>query len=251
MRLAIAGDWHANADWAEQAIAHAAQERADAIVHLGDYGYQFTAGFRNRVELALAAAHLSLYFVDGNHENFPVLNRFPVQPSGLRRVSQRVFHLPRGYRWEWAGLRFLAVGGAYSVDRKWREPGLSWWPEEEIRDDDVARAVKGGTVDVLVSHDCPQGVDIPGLDESANLFDPVELLRANGHRHQLNRVASATRPSWIWHGHYHVNYATTVDLGYGPVQVRGLDMDGTSLGANVSVVDVELMRVVNPEGGEA
>src|SRR6478609_1819971 len=118
MKIAFAGDWHANTDWAVRAIEYARGEGAEHILHLGDYGYDFEPGFRNKVELALAQAHIKLWFVDGNHENFTWLYQQPVSENGLRRISEHVYHLPRGFRWEWAGYKFLAVGGAFSVDRK-------------------------------------------------------------------------------------------------------------------------------------
>lgn len=242
MKIAFAGDWHANARWGVHAIEYAASSGADIIVHLGDYGYEFTAQFRSQVERALTEAGLELWFVDGNHERFPKLLNYPLQPDGRRRVTGQVFHLPRGFRWEWDGVRFLALGGAYSIDRKWRVPHVSWWPEEEITHQQVADCIAGGPADVLVSHDCPTGVDIPGLSETAHLWPPLDLIRAENHRLQLRRVTDVVQPRWIWHGHYHRQYSATADLGYGPVEVRGLDMDGTSLAANVEVVDLDTLR---------
>lgn len=239
-RIAVAGDWHGNLSWSVAAVEHAAEAGADVIVHLGDFGYEFRATFITGLDRALRSAGLPLLFVDGNHECFPVLDRYPIRPSGLRQVSDTIWHLPRGFRWTWAGLRFLACGGAHSVDRPWRVPGASWWAGEWITDADVQRCAAGGPADVLISHDCPTGVDIPGL--RPDLFPPLEILRADEHRAVLRRVVDATRPGMIWHGHYHQRYTWTGDLGYGPVTVRGLDCDATTMAANVRVVDVADLR---------
>src|SRR4051812_17394182 len=241
-RIGFAGDWHANTRWATAAVGYAADQGAAVMVHLGDFGYEFRPAFLRGLDRALSNANLNLLFVDGNHEAFPTLLRYPVRPNGLRQVTQRVWHLPRGFRWTWGGVRFLALGGAYSVDRQWRTPGSSWWLEEEITDEQVAIASAGGPVDVLLSHDCPAGVDIPGLRESAHLWPPLDLIRAEGHRRQLDRVTEAVRPRWVWHGHYHRRYDTTADLGYGPVEVRGLDCDATRLESNVVVTDLADLR---------
>lgn len=239
-RIAFAGDWHQNTDYAERAVAQAREHGADVVLHLGDFGYNFSRPFLDGVTQALKAAELSLLFVDGNHENFTRLYRYPVGSDGLRQLTDRIWHLPRGFRWQWADVRFLALGGAHSVDRPYREAGLSWWKEEVISRADVARVAEGGLVDVLVSHDCPAGVVIPGIDDrcSPPPFPPLEILRANEHRQILRSAIEPVRPSTIWHGHYHVNYDATADFGWGSVGVHGLDCDGGPLDENVSVVDL-------------
>lgn len=235
-RVAFAGDWHMNASWAASAIHHAKEHGADVLLHLGDFGYTYSANFLREVSEALIWTGLNLLFVDGNHEAFPRLLRYPTRADGLRQVTDTIWHLPRGHRWTWAGVRFLALGGAHSVDRPWRQPGVSWWPEEAITPEQAAAAAEGGLADVLVSHDCPAGVDIPGLNSDA--FPPLEILRAEEHRQVLRGVVDAVQPRAIWHGHYHVRYRADVDLGYGPVRVTGLDCDGTTLDRNIELVDL-------------
>lgn len=242
-RIAFAGDWHMNAAWAVKAIDYAKSRGADAIVHLGDYGYTFDRDFLEGVEQQLERCGLELGFVDGNHESFPYLHGYPVDPAtGGRRITPHVAHLPRGYRWEWGGVRFLAMGGAYSVDRRHRTAGVSWWPEETITPRQIADAAGAGTADVLISHDCPAGVAIPGIDDRKTLpswLDPMEVVRSQEHRGRLRELTNQVQPSVVWHGHYHVQHRTVADLGYGPVVVNGLDCDGSSLAANVAVVDVK------------
>jgi hypothetical protein len=236
--VAFAGDWHANTGYARRAIRHAAHLGAEVIVHLGDFGYEFAPAYLDRVTTALRNSGIELWFVDGNHEKFPVLSSFPIQADGRRRLTDRVYHLPRGFRWQWSGVSFLALGGAYSIDRAWRTPGVSWWPEEEITEGDIGNATAGGPVDVLVAHDCPTGVPIPGLEDSADRWPPMDLIKAVNHRLRVLRVVQAVQPRVVWHGHYHTSYDAEVDLGYGPVEVHGRDCDGQPLAQNLSVVDV-------------
>lgn len=239
-RIAFVGDWHQNDGWAEDAIEHAHDQGADVIVHLGDFGYSFTPRFMKWTTAYLDRAGIPLLFVDGNHEDFGWLNQQPTGDDGLRRLSSWIWHLPRGFRWEWAGVRFLALGGAHSVDRPFRTPGLSWWHQEWIGDDEADEAIAGGPADVLVAHDCPAGVVIPGIDDRATPppFPPAEIEVAQVHRGILRRVVDAVRPRAVWHGHYHVDYARTVDFGWGPLTVTGLNCDETSVEANVRVVDL-------------
>jgi predicted phosphodiesterase len=242
-RVALVGDWHANSRWATTAIQHAADQGAQVILHTGDYGYTYPDRFVQTVERELARHHMWLLFVDGNHDHHPWLAARPRTVGGLGRVSAHVWHLPRGSRWTWSGVRFLACGGAYSVDRPYRVPGVSWWKEETISAVDVARCADGGGVDVLISHDAPSGYTIPGVDDRnpPSWFDPTEIMRGQEHRQVLRRVVDATQPAVVFHGHYHTYYEAHPDLGHGPVHIVGLDCDGTSLGANVLAVDLDAL----------
>jgi hypothetical protein len=230
-----------NGRWAAHTIRHAADQGADVVVQLGDYGYTFDAPFLSTVDKALADTGLHLLFVDGNHECFPTLNRYPIGANGLRQITDRQWHLPRGFRWQWAGAQFLACGGAHSVDRPYRTPGVSWWPDETISAVDVARCVDGGPADVLISHDCPTGVTIPGIDDRTGPapFPADEIARAQEHRAVLRQIVDATQPAAIFHGHYHRYYERHPNLGYGPVHVVGLDCDGTTLDGNVLIIDMD------------
>jgi predicted phosphodiesterase len=236
--VAFAGDWHANGLWAEAAIRYASELGAEQILQLGDFGYDFEPEYLDLLDRTLTELDLRLWFVDGNHENFDVLYRAPVGPYGRRELRSRIDHLPRGYRWTWDGVGFLAAGGAYSIDREFRELGDSYWLEEEITDADVAACANGGGTEVMVCHDCPSGVAIPGLEETARFWPPEQLTRAAAHRDRLRAIAEAVRPRLIWHGHYHLAYATTAELGYGPVAVCGLDCDETRLEDNLVVIEI-------------
>jgi predicted phosphodiesterase len=239
-RIAFAGDWHENAPWAAKAIKYAKDQGADVILHLGDFGYSYSRRFLRDVGAAALFQQLPVLFVDGNHENFDRLNNYPVGDDGLRQITDNVWHLPRGFRWQWNELRFLALGGAHSVDRPYRTPGVSWWPEEVLTEEQVNHAISGGPADVLIAHDCPAGVRIPGIDDRVGPppFSPMEILRSDEHRQLLRRVVDAVRPSWVWHGHYHVAYDTVADLDYGDVRVTGLNCDETAIGQNVAVINL-------------
>lgn len=72
-------------------------------------------------------------FIDGNHENFDLLDKLPTKQmfrNDVGVVSKRIFHLRRGRVYDVCGSIVLAAGGAQSTDRKKRIPGVSWWPQE-------------------------------------------------------------------------------------------------------------------------
>jgi predicted phosphodiesterase len=245
--LAVAGDWHANLHWGTGIIAMAKERGADVLVHLGDFGWQFTDYYLDGLSQALG--DMPLVFIDGNHENHDWLDAQPVDPAtGLRILRHNIAHLPRGTRWEWGGVRFLAVGGAHSVDRPSRTPGASWWSQEVLSEDDIDRCVAGGLTDVMFSHDCPAGIDIPGLEDSAHFFPKTELVQADAHRIRMRRITDAGQPLHVFHGHMHRAYDQVADIGYGPIRVRGLDCDGTTVRRNLAIVHVaDLIRPTDKE----
>ena len=99
----------------------------------------------------------SCWFVDGNHEDFGQLAQLAaaIVPDGRNEIRPNILHLPRGYRWEWHGLTWLACGGGVSLDEAGRTEGIDWWPQEEITSGQEAAIIAGGHADVMVCHDCP------------------------------------------------------------------------------------------------
>lgn len=237
----LAGDWHGNAYRAVEAIRFAGNNDVKTVVHLGDFGF-WTPGdhsqrYLDAVEQECFDWGITLLWVDGNHECHPALNDLPINEFGVRPISEHVAHLPRGFRWTWHGKRWMALGGAHSVDTYMRKEGVSVWDEEHLSDDDVLHAIEGGEVDVMVCHDCPDKVHIPDLP--SNMFPVYEIYRADQHRHKLGGVVDAVRPKALYHGHYHTRYTSFRDLpNGGRTHVMGLADDGASLTDNVAILDL-------------
>lgn len=73
-------------------------------------------------------------YVDGNHENFDLLETYPVEDwngGKIQKLNSSVFHLCRGSVFTLQGATFFAFGGAKSHDIAYRIPHRSWWPQEE------------------------------------------------------------------------------------------------------------------------
>ena len=82
----------------------------------------------------------TIIFVDGNHENFEMLNNMPlVEYKGalMHQIDKHIFHVLRGEIMTLGGKTFLCVGGAVSIDKMYRTPYVSWCPEEEITYHDI------------------------------------------------------------------------------------------------------------------
>ncbi|WP_241962169.1 metallophosphoesterase [Rhodococcus opacus] len=236
-RIAIAGDWHADTDHGVRAIEHASRQGAEVIIHLGDFGYTFSAAYLDTLDAALSDRDLLLGFVDGNHEDFDWLLARPVATDGLRYLRSHIAHLPRGARWRWGRTRCLAVGGAHSIDSFLRIPGRSWWPQEAITPAEVDTIIAGGGAEVMFCHDCPTGVTIPGMDRDRHGFPAAELRAAEQNRIRLRRIVDAVRPQRLWHGHFHHRYQTVLDGVDYRTTVDGLGRDTDPIDDNMVVID--------------
>jgi Calcineurin-like phosphoesterase len=244
-RVLAAGDWHGNRDWALNVVNRVPQllpdEQTRLILHVGDFGiWPGVAGRRylDSVSAVLDQVGAQLWFVDGNHEDFVQLAQMAaaIVPDGRIEIRPNIFHLPRGYRWEWHDLSWLACGGGVSLDKAGRTEGIDWWPQEEITSGQEAAVIAGGHADVMVCHDCPSAVTHT-FPSPPSWWALVDLARNDAHRERLQRIVDAVRPAHLMHGHLHRAYQRTCDFGYGPVHITGLAADGSL--RNFAVLDVE------------
>jgi len=59
----------------------------------------------------------------------------------------------------------------------------------------------------------------------------------------MREVVREVAPEHLFHGHYHWAYRDELVFGDGHrVQVRGLDMDDTTMAANTEILDLPLPR---------
>ncbi|MEB3023043.1 MULTISPECIES: metallophosphoesterase family protein [Mycolicibacter] len=236
-RIVVAGDWDGNTGRACLVIWYAGTRNIPLVLQLGDFGFwtpgEETESYLDAVEASCAEHGVQVICLDGNHEFFPALYALPVSPeTGMRPLRPHVHHLPRGLRWRWHGKTWMALGGAHSVDRLQRSEGRSWWKDEHLTQADVERAITPGPVDVIVSHDAPDGVLVPGL--RPDQFPASELATAEWHRRQVGTVVYATTPQLLLHGHYHVRYTGRC----GTTTVLGLADDSAMLADNIVVLNL-------------
>lgn len=232
-RIAIAGDWHANKRWALAMIEHAQDSGVDTILQVGDFGFWTNNDdYFSELEARLRRHDTVLLWVDGNHEDHARLTSSPPgERYGLRWIRPHIWHIPRGFRWEWDGITFLGLGGAASVDQHYRTEWVDWWRAELIGTADIMRAVDGGPVDVMICHDAPAGAQIPDLTKTADFWPEDVIRKSEGNRAMLRSVVDEVRPRVLYHGHYHVRYTDDLALQATPVheaamvRIIGLDRD--------------------------
>lgn len=147
-------------------------------------------------------------FVDGNHENFDLLDNLQEKDmfgGTVGIVSHKVLHLKRGQVYRINGQKILAMGGAHSHDRFYRKWGESMWIQEEITDEDVQRAIKNleavmFDVDHVISHCAPPDWALKSMPA-----DRVAYYQPDHSEENLARLrdhSGLVFGKW-WFGHYH------------------------------------------------
>lgn len=118
--------------------------RSDYVIILGDFGLFWDNSESERYWLGwLSDRPWTTLFLDGNHENFKLLNELPRKEmfgDDVGVAAPNVFHLLRGRIYNIDDKRFFTMGGGHSIDKAYRREGISWWPEEKISKEDLDRA---------------------------------------------------------------------------------------------------------------
>lgn len=214
-KVIIAGDWHGRTLWGKAVIQAAVKHGIDTIYHVGDFGYIGRGGDWYINELAeFCEDHgVKIWVTPGNHEDWARLytlwdGNFE-EPADLTGHGT-IYMLPPGFRWERAGVTFMSLGGAPSIDRNYRIHGVDWWPQECLTLGEAMRAIEGGPVDIMITHDAP---DYPGkvhniIYNGYNMAvqswgQSVMEYCMQGHK-LLNSVYERVTPKWLFHGHYHL-----------------------------------------------
>lgn len=141
----------------------------DRVIVTGDFGFVFFGGDEDPAERedldALEKKPFEILFVDGNHENFDVLETYPEEMrygAPVRRLRQNIFWLQRGYIYEMEGRSFFVMGGAYSVDKALRLHSREkiWFSQELPNSQEYRRAIeslrqRNMEVDHILTHTAP------------------------------------------------------------------------------------------------
>lgn len=194
----ITGDTHA--DWTRFGVKEFPEQREmardDYIIVTGDFGLWHDTKKERWWFDWFSERNFTVLFVDGNHSNFDRLysDEFPIvdfHGGKAHKIRENLYHLMRGYVFEFCGKKFFTFGGASSHDiqdgildpadfeseeefkrvyREWyddykmfRVNHVSWWAQELPSEEEMQRGVEslrayGDEVDFVVSHCLPQSI---------------------------------------------------------------------------------------------
>ena len=159
----ITGDTHGDIDYPKLLkLKEKNLSYDDYLIICGDAGICWSIYESRKLLTLYNDIGCTILFIDGNHENFDMLNELPlVEYKGalMHQVDEHIFHILRGEILALEGKTFFCLGGAVSIDKMYRTPHISWWPEEEINKHDIDNAIANlekvnNKVDYVITHCC-------------------------------------------------------------------------------------------------
>ena len=159
----ITGDCHSDFSKFDKGLFPQQRDmtKDDYVIITGGVWYSADSPYYRQQEMMLDkldSLPFTTLFIDGNHENFHLLNAYPVEEwngGTVHRIRRSVLHLMRGEMYDIKGFKIFALGGASSHDiedgvidpettpnweeladlwsmqhKRFRIKNISWWEEE-------------------------------------------------------------------------------------------------------------------------
>lgn len=209
----ITGDIHGHIDieklsnekWPEQKYL----TEDDLLIIAGDFGliYHNVQTKQEKYWLDwLNDKPYKIAFIDGNHENFELLNTYPEEEfcgGKVGRITDNIRHLKRGEIFNFDGVKTFCFGGAQSYDKTMRVTGISWWPEEVPSSIEMYHAINtlannNNSVDVIITHTLPVKIIELGLKlYNEGQIDPTTVF--------LQQIYDNVSFKKWYAGHFHID----------------------------------------------
>lgn len=186
----------------------------DTLIITGDFGLLWNNP-PSKAELYwldwLEKKPFNILFIDGNHENFALLNDLPIvglYGGKAGKVRDNIYHLRRAEVYIIEEKKFLCFGGAASVDKGQRIAYKSWWPEEipSMQEDNKlidACIDHNWTFDYIITHTAPKHIIMKYMLSNMSVHCHVsdilsEILWYNGYSNPMTLKFK----KWYF-GHFH------------------------------------------------
>ena len=168
-RFFVTGDTHGSHDIRKLNMKHFPQQnnltKDDFLIVCGDFGLVWDGTNEEKYwQEWLGEKSFTTLFIDGNHENFNMLEQYPVEiwnGGKIHRITDSIFHLMRGQVFTIHGKKFFTMGGATSIDRHKRVENRTWWRQEipswQEYEEGLDNLEKNNwEVDYIITHTAPQ-----------------------------------------------------------------------------------------------
>lgn len=156
----VTGDTHG-----EMRRFHASElrrlKKGDTLIICGDFGFLWDGGEQEEKNLRkIGKLKYNVLFLDGTHENFDLLSRYPVEEwngGKVQHICGGLYHLMRGQVYTIDGAKLFTFGGGESPDKQIRMEAKRWWPcempsLEEMREGADHLRANGFEVDYVFTH---------------------------------------------------------------------------------------------------
>ncbi len=142
--------------------------KGDTLIVCGDFGFLWDGGEEEEKNLRkIGKLKYSVLFLDGTHENFDLLGKYPEEEwngGKVQHISGDLYHLMRGQVYSVGGTKIFTFGGGESAEKQIRMEAKHWWPCEmpnlaEMREGADNLRANGFQVDYIFTHIPPPKAD--------------------------------------------------------------------------------------------
>ena len=189
----------------------------DLLIILGDVGINYFGGVRDQMHKdMLSQIPCTILCIRGNHEMRPtdaVLGGIYQETvwmgdkAYVEDANPRFIMAEDGARYRINNREFLAIGGAYSVDKPYRlQMGYHWFEDEQLTVAEM-EAIRqkivdhGNREDIILAHTCP--FDQRLLDQF--ISGVAESQVDHTMEHFLQEIVDTAEYNALYCGHWHIN----------------------------------------------
>lgn len=207
----VTGDTHGDIDFLKLHIFaenHSELTRDDYVIIAGDFGGIWSEFTMDRTLTPYEKLPFTVLFVDGNHDNFDIINSLPIEEwkgGKIHRIRPNIIHLMRGQVFTIEGKTIFTFGGATSIDKFMRRENISWWAAELPTGKEVEEGISNlekydNQVDYIITHSC---------DERALYYpplkDPYQSMKIFPENRILSIFADTVKFKHWYFGHFHMD----------------------------------------------
>ena len=154
--------------------------RGDTLIIAGDFGFLWDGSKQEQAALKkLEDKSFTIAFIDGCHENFDILEKYPTENwkgGKVRFIRKNIIHLMRGQIYTIEKKRIFTFGGGHSQDIEFRRDN-EWWEREQPTHAEITEAIghlreNRSDLDYVITHEPPASLkECLGVD----VFERLEL----------------------------------------------------------------------------
>lgn len=184
----------------------------DYVIICGDAGFVWdgTKEDQKWIQWISEMPWITLY-VDGNHENFSLLNQYPVETwngGKVHKITDSLIHLMRGEIFCLHHQLFFCFGGGFSHDRLYRVENRNWWQNELPTIDEINNAYShlmeyNYCVDYIITHDSSSKYEQYLMKKNSNMIG-YDNQYYNIHTFFDDLEEKVSYKKWF-SGHYHID----------------------------------------------
>lgn len=182
--------------------------KSDYVIIAGDFGLLWDGSEEEKKLLSwLNNLNFTTLWIDGNHENFNMINEYPVEywnGGKVHKISDSIIHLMRGQVFDIEGKLIFTMGGAISIDKMYRKENISWWSEENPNEKELQEGLDilklyNNKVNYIITHDCSERM-------MYEMYSDNQIYR---YSHRLNEyfdlLENTIEYDYWFFGHHHVD----------------------------------------------